>query len=63
MGFTNPWRFPVRSHAGIILLRLPNEMAPDSLNRALIDALTSLAGMDLQGVMIIVEAKRLRIRR
>jgi predicted nuclease of predicted toxin-antitoxin system len=63
MGFSNPWRFPAHSHAGIILLRLPNEMSSDGLSDALIGALASLADVELRGALIIVEAKRLRIRR
>jgi predicted nuclease of predicted toxin-antitoxin system len=63
MGFTNPWRFPVRAHAGIVLIRLPNELPTDAMNRAIVSAMATLADESLQGTLVIVELGRIRIRR
>jgi predicted nuclease of predicted toxin-antitoxin system len=63
MGFTNPWRFPSRAHAGIVLIRLPNELTTDAMNREILSALATLADESLTGLLIILELGRIRIRR
>ncbi len=62
MGFTNPWRFPSRAHAGIVLIRLPKELPTDAMNREILNALATLADETLAGLLVIVELGRIRIR-
>lgn len=63
LGFANLLRFPLGTHAGIVVLRVPNEVSPTSLNRVLTAAITSLGDDELSGALLIVELGRLRIRR
>ncbi len=63
MGFTNPWRFSARPHAGIVLIRLPNDVPTEAMNREILSALASLADESLAGLLVIVELGRIRIRR
>ena len=62
-GFANVLAFPLGSHSGIIILRLPNELSTDTVNEELRRALADLAGEDLRGLLVIVESGRTRIRR
>jgi predicted nuclease of predicted toxin-antitoxin system len=41
-GFANTLTFPVGSHAGIIVVRIPDEAPPAELNRELLHALSQL---------------------
>lgn len=63
MGFANILRFPLGTHAGIVVLRVPNELSTAELNRLLVHALAGLSAADLRGVLVIVEVGRTRIRR
>ncbi len=63
LGFANVLRFPPGTHAGAIVLRVPNELPTAGVNRELIRALTDLKGEDLKGLLVIVEVGRTRIRR
>lgn len=63
MGFANILRFPLGTHAGIVVLRVPNEVSTDQLNRLLVSALAGLGTEDLRGALVIVEVGRTRIRR
>lgn len=62
-GFTNILQFPPGTHAGIIVLRVPNELPTDEVNRELLRALADVEGENLHGLLIIVEVGRTRIRR
>jgi len=62
-GFANILRFPPGTHAGILVLRMPNELSVPELNRRLLQALMRMEGEDLRGLLIIVEPHRIRIRR
>ncbi|WP_322800769.1 DUF5615 family PIN-like protein [Thermoflexus sp.] len=62
-GFANILRFPLGTHAGILVLRMPNELSVPELNRRLLQALMRMEGEDLRGLLIIVEPHRIRIRR
>ncbi len=55
--------FPPRSHAGIIVLRVPNELPTQEINHLLLQALAALEGDDLAGALVIVQTRRVRIRR
>ena len=62
-GFANALAFPPGSHAGIVVVRVPNELPTQAVNRELLRALTELQGEDLHGLLVIVEIGRTRIRR
>lgn len=61
--FSNVLRFPLGSHAGIIVSRVPDELPTRILNRELLRALTNLRDADLGGALLIVELGRTRMRR
>jgi predicted nuclease of predicted toxin-antitoxin system len=61
--FANVLRFPLGVHAGIIVLRVPNELPTDRVNQELLNALASLQGVDLNGLLVIVQVGRIRVRR
>ncbi len=62
-GFGNILQFPLGTHAGIILLRLPDEWPSSAVNRQLANALSTLQAEDLVGLLMIVEVGRIRLRR
>ena len=55
--------FPPGTHAGLIVVRVPNELSTQDVNREIMRALTELEGEELGGLLIIVEVGRTRIRR
>lgn len=61
--FTNTQRFPLGRHCGIVVLRIPNELSTQGVNQELVRALADLDGEDLNGLLVIVEVGRSRIRR
>lgn len=62
-GFANMLSFVPGRHAGIIVVRVPNELPTVQVNREILRCLADLAGESLHGLLIIVEAGRTRIRR
>ncbi|MCE7984927.1 MAG: hypothetical protein DYG89_27455 [Caldilinea sp. CFX5] len=62
-GFTNLLTFPLGTHAGIIVVRIPDDVPPKRLNEELLQALITLAPQPLTGLLIIVEIGRMRVRR
>lgn len=62
-GFSNTLEFPVGTHAGLVVLRVPSELSPSHRNEELLRALADLQGTSLQGCLVIVEVGRTRIRR
>ncbi|MBI2321669.1 MAG: DUF5615 family PIN-like protein [Chloroflexi bacterium] len=62
-GFANVRAYAAHPHAGLIVVRLPNEVPTAEVNRVLLHALIDLQGRDLAGLLIIVQAGRTRIRR
>lgn len=62
-GFANVIRFPLGSHRGIIVLRVPNELSTSRVNRELLEALAGLQERDLAGSLLIVQPGRFRLRR
>jgi predicted nuclease of predicted toxin-antitoxin system len=61
--FSDALSFRPGTHAGVILLRVPNELSTQSVNRELLRSLTALEGEDLTGLLVIVEVGRTRVRR
>lgn len=62
-GFTNTLAYPLGTHAGIMVVRVPDELPTRIANDALLRTLEALEGEDLAGVLVIVELGRARIRR
>ena len=60
VGFSNLFRFRLGTHAGIVVIRFPNDVPIGSLNRAVVDALQSLSPEPLRGSLAIVEPGRIR---
>jgi predicted nuclease of predicted toxin-antitoxin system len=50
-GFTNLLRFPVGSHAGIVVIRIADETPPAKLNEELLRALAQLKEEPLTGCL------------
>ena len=63
LGFSNPIRFPLGRHCGIVIARFPNELSTAEVNRHLLDQLTTVTDEEYSGHVIIVEVGRIRIRR
>lgn len=63
LGFADIVRFPLGTHHGIIVVRLPNELPADLRVRRIVQALTELRGISLQGSLAIVSLSGIRIRR
>jgi len=63
MGFANLLRYPIGSHAGIVIAHFPNEMSTSELNGQIINAFSNLGETDFSGNLIILEPGRIRIRR
>lgn len=61
--FANILRFPPGTHAGIIIVRVPDELPTDRVNQELLQALRSLGDEELAGLHVIVEVGRARLRR
>jgi len=62
-GFSNILRFPPGTHAGIVVVRVPNELPTHKTNQELLRALRDLEGEELTGLLAVVEVGRTRIRR
>lgn len=62
-GFANVVSFPPGTHAGLVVLRVPNELPTIQVNRELLRALSDLVDEELVGLLVIVEVGRTRIHR
>jgi predicted nuclease of predicted toxin-antitoxin system len=62
-GFANNIRFPIGSHNGIIVLRFPNEISTQRLNKELLKSLSGLEDRDIYSNLIIISPGRVRIHR
>ena len=62
-GFSNTVRFRPGKHAGITVLRVPNELPTARVNQELLRALEDLRGEGLTGLLIVVQVGRTRVRR
>jgi predicted nuclease of predicted toxin-antitoxin system len=63
LGFGNILKFPLGRHFGIVVVRFPNEMRPQEINKGIVEALRDLQDIDLKGNLIILDPKKTRIRR
>lgn len=63
LGFGNLLHFPVGSHSGIVIAHFPNEVSTSELNNQIIKTFETLAEIDFNGNLIIIEPGKVRIRR
>lgn len=62
LGFASLLTYPLGSHSGIVVLRIPNDVSIAALNDELLGALDGLRDVELRGALIIVELGRIRLR-
>jgi predicted nuclease of predicted toxin-antitoxin system len=62
-GFGNILRFPLGGHFGIVIVHFPNEMPTIEVNRHLLQRFDDLLEDDFKGNLIIMEPRKIRIRR
>jgi len=62
-GFGNILRFPLGRHFGIVVVHFPNEMPSIEVNRHLLQRFEDLAEDDFKGNLIIIEPRKIRIKR
>lgn len=63
LGFSNTLHFPLGRHYGICILRFPNEMKVETINKIVEKFLRKLKPFDYQENLIIISPAKLRIRR
>ncbi|MFQ6063824.1 MAG: DUF5615 family PIN-like protein [Methanosarcinales archaeon] len=61
--FANVLLYPLNSHSGVIVLRLPFYFTAKQINKVLREFLTSLDVKELENAVTIVELGRYRMRR
>lgn len=63
LGFTNIFRFPPRSHQGLVILRLPNFLPVSRVAEVVLRSLREIPLTALARTIVIVEPTRTRVRR
>lgn len=63
VGIGNVLRFPLGSHAGIVVVRFPNDVRIGDLNAAIVTAVRMLNDIDLSGAVVSLSPARIRVRR
>lgn len=63
IGFASTLDYPLGTHAGIIVLRVPTQLSTNQLNSILLEAVEEFIQLDLIGSVVVVEPGRTRIRR
>ncbi len=63
LGFSNILLFPLGTHAGIIVCRFPSYLPTQQVNQLIITGLVTLRGQDLDGILVIIEQGKIRVRR
>ena len=63
LGFGNTLRFPLRTHAGILITRFPTELSTDRINADLKRSLRGLTDEDFKGNLIVISPGKIRVRR
>lgn len=61
--YANPLLYPPSSHAGVVIVRIPDWLDPNTRIGRVVEALVSLAAVDLHGTIAVVEGARIRMRR
>ncbi|MBF6589379.1 MAG: DUF5615 family PIN-like protein [Ktedonobacterales bacterium] len=62
-GFANTLRYPLGTHAGIVMLRQAADIAAPHVAQALLNGLGALAGHSLAGALLVIEPGCLRLSR
>lgn len=62
-GFSNIYQFLLGTQAGIVVVRIPDEVPVAQMNDELLRALIPFQGEELAGLLIIVELGRVCVRR
>jgi predicted nuclease of predicted toxin-antitoxin system len=62
-GFGNILQFPLGNHFGIVVAHFPNEMPTTEINHHLVERFKDLSEDDFEGNLIIIEPRKIRIRR
>ncbi len=62
LGFSNLLHFPLGSHAGILVARIPNEVATAVVNALVVRTVKALSDEEILGNLIIIEPDRIRLR-
>ena len=62
LGFANALRFPIGSHPGMVIVRIPNEI-PTALGNALVVDAIQDSLPDLRGSLLVVEPGKYRLRK
>ena len=63
LGFSNLLHFPLGSHPGILVARIPNEVSTSAVCDLVLKALQDFSGEDIRGWLIILEPDRIRLGR
>ena len=63
LGFSNILKFPLGSHAGIVILRFPNEMPTALMNKIATALLSKISEDEFKGSVIVLSPSGARIRR
>lgn len=63
LGFANLTRFPLGTHQGLVVARLPNELPAEQRVRKILQAIVALKDVSLEGSLVIVSPTKVRIRR
>lgn len=63
IGFAGIAYLQARTHYGLILLRIPNEIKVNQMNNILVNSLRILSEEDIVNNIVVVELNRIRIRK
>jgi|SRR3972149_8092468 len=61
--FGNILRFPLGDHFGIVIAHFPNEMLTAEINNHLLERFKEISEDDFKGNVIVIEERKIRIRR
>jgi predicted nuclease of predicted toxin-antitoxin system len=62
-GFANTLIYPLGSHTGIIVIRIPDELPLSQFHQEVIASTHSIKDQELSGALVIIQIGRIRIRR
>ncbi len=63
VGYANTLRYPLGSHTGIVVVRLPTDLPAPNVAQPLLNGLGALTGQSLAGALLVIEPGRLRLSR
>ena len=63
LGFSNILEFPPGTHHGIVILRFPNELTVQTVNKMVREALQKLKKTEYTGNVLILSPEKIRIRK